>query len=323
MTDELVQLDRRVSEVISSAWSDNTLAVRNSQWKRYFLFCHDFGLLSLPASVSTVARFLVHLGQDVRFGTVNNYMSAIIALHRFYGYEIDFRSYYLIRLVLKGLKNLDVEGTRAKIPFTLSQLHSMYVLHVITDFDDICWLAVIICVRTLLRKSNVLPSSVNDPHVITRSDVCFYPGLVVFTIRSSKTKHKGDEPLKIPVKQVSNEKFCVYTRLKSHFERFPGSPEGPLILKPSKNGLQHLMYTDVLRFLKSGAERIGLDPSRVGLHSLRRTGAMHLYNIGIPLNDIRLIGDWRSLAVLVYLSAPFTRLLQVEDMSVAALNNVY
>lgn len=177
VTDELALLDRRVADVISSAWSDNTLADRNSQWKRYFHFCHDFGLTELPATVSTVARFLVHLGQDVRYSTVNNYVSAVIGLHRFYGYEIDFRSYYVIKLVLKGLKCLDVEGSRAKIPFTLLQLNLIYVLHVTTEFDQMCWLSVIICVRTPLRKSNVLPSSSHYLHIIRRSDVEIYPGL--------------------------------------------------------------------------------------------------------------------------------------------------
>lgn len=73
-----------------------------------------------------VARFLVSIGQDVRYTTVNNYTSAINTLHRFYGYELDFRSYYIIKLVLKGLKTKDVEGSVAKVPFIEQQLDVMY-----------------------------------------------------------------------------------------------------------------------------------------------------------------------------------------------------
>lgn len=93
-------------------------------------------------------------------------------------------------------------------------------------------------------------------------------------------------------------------------------------MKPCGSGLSPLMYRDILQFLKIGANNLNMDPTRVGLHSLRRTGAMHLYSIGIPLNDIRLIGDWKSMAVLVYLSAPFQRLVQVEDLSAAALDKL-
>lgn len=124
--EELVLLDQKVAEAISSAWASSMLLVRNSQWKRYFQFCHEFGLLALPADASTVACFLVHIGQSVRFSTVNNYTSAVIALHRFYGFEIDFRSFFIIKMVLKGLKVRDDEGSMARVPFSMQQLGLIY-----------------------------------------------------------------------------------------------------------------------------------------------------------------------------------------------------
>lgn len=141
VTGELELLDKQVAEV----WASSTLAVRNSQWKRYLLFCHNYGLLPLPAELSTVARFLVSIGQDVRYSTVNNYTSAVISLHKFYGYEIDFRAYYIIKLVLKGLKTRDIDGNKAKIPFTVQQLDLMYDRTVKNEHDKLCWLGVIIC----------------------------------------------------------------------------------------------------------------------------------------------------------------------------------
>lgn len=320
--EELEELDHMVVEVITSAWASSTLSVRNSQWKRFLRFAHTYGLVPLPAEVSTVARFLVSIGQEVRYSTVNNYTSAIISLHKFYGYETDFRSYYLIKLVLKGLKMIDTEGNKARLPFTVTQLDVLYDRTVNSYHEELCWLAVIICTRTLLRKCNILPSKLDDPHIIKRRDVEILPDILIITIYSSKTRHAGDEPLKIPIKKLINRKFCVYTRLLEHFALTGMLPESPLIMKPSGKGISPLMYSDVLQFLKKGAKNFGMDPSRIGLHSLCRTGAMHLYSIGIPLNDIRLIGDWKSLAFLVYLSAPFQRLVQVEDMSSAAFNNL-
>lgn len=157
-----------VGEVITSAWASSTLAVRNSQWKRFLQFAHKYGLVPLPAEVSTVARFLVSLGQEVRYSTVNNYTSAIISLHKFYGFETDFRAYYLIKLVLKGLKMIDVEGNKARLPFTVNQLDVMYDRSVSSHYDELCWLSVIICMRTLLRKCNILPSKHDDPHILKR-----------------------------------------------------------------------------------------------------------------------------------------------------------
>lgn len=299
-------LDNQVAEVIASAWASSTLAVRNSQWKRFIQFCHTFGLIPLPAELSTMARFLVHIGQDVRYTTVNNYTSAINSLHKFYGFDTDFRDYYIIKLVLKGLKTRDQEGFKAKVPFTVDQLDTMYIRSVRTDFDELCWLSVILCMRTLLRKCNVLPSKADDPHILKRRDVQIMPGLLIFTILSSKTRHAGDDPLRIPIREIANKRFCVYTRLLRPFSQTDSvTADSPLIVKLYRGKLVPLMYYDVLQFLKRGAQSINIDPTRVGLHSLRRTGAMHLYSIGIPLNDIRLIGDWKSLAVLLYLSTSF------------------
>lgn len=262
----------------------------------------------------------MHIGQSVRFSTVNNYTSAINSLHRFYGYEIDFRSYFVIKMVLKGLKVHDEEGTMARVPFTMDQLGSMYDLLVKTPYDELCWLSVLLCVRTLLRKSNVLPDKLKDPHVMKRDDVQFSGDFVIFTVHSTKTRRKGDEALRIPVKRIANYKFCLYTRLYHHFQSVPSTGQEPVILKSTHYGPKPLMYRETLEFLKAGAERLGIDHRRVGLHSLRRSGAMHLYSLGVTLNDIRLVGDWRSLAVLIYLSAPLPRMVQIEELSASALN---
>lgn len=135
--------------MISSAWADSTLAVRNSQWKRYFQFCHEFGLMPLPADVSTIARFLVHIGQSMRYVTINNYTSALNSLHKFYGFNVDFRIYYLIKLVLQGLKSMDDGPSLSRVPFTIQQLDLMYSKLNHTDYDEICWLAIIICVSVI------------------------------------------------------------------------------------------------------------------------------------------------------------------------------
>lgn len=206
-------LDNQIAEVIAAAWASSTLAVRNSQWKRFLQFCQNFGLLPLPAHVSTIARFFVHIGQDVRFSTVNNYTSAINCLHKFYGFEVDFREYYIIRLVLKGLKTRDIEGFKAKVPFKVEQLDMMYNRTVQSNLDELCWLSVIICMRTLLRKCNVLPSKMADTHVIKRRDVQILSGMVIFTIYTSKTRHVGDELLRIPIKEITNRLFPYFTQM--------------------------------------------------------------------------------------------------------------
>lgn len=83
------------------------------------------------------------------------------------------------------------------------------------------------------------------------------------------------------------------------------------------------MYRDVLQFIKRAVLLIGLDPQNIGLHSLRRSGASFLHSIGVPLEDIRMAGDWRSMAVLLYLVNPFSRKLELESVAASALDKIY
>ena len=66
----------------------------------------------------------------------------------------------------------------------------------------------------------------------------------------------------------------------------------------------HLVVVLVLEHIKLCAACVGIDPSEVRCHSLRRTGAAHLHCIKVPLEDIMSIGDWKSMAVLDYLVTP-------------------
>ena len=52
---------------------------------------------------------------------------------------------------------------------------------------------------------------------------------------------------------------------------------------------------------------IGLDETHFSLHSLRRGGANHALSAGICGEDIRLMGDWASLAYLEYIDLTMER----------------
>lgn len=100
----LHQLDQEITETLSAAWSKNTKATRSSQWKIYMQFCLDNGLLPFPASLCTVARFLIFKARTSKYGTVNNYLSAIINLHKYHGHNVDFRGCYFMKLLMEGLR---------------------------------------------------------------------------------------------------------------------------------------------------------------------------------------------------------------------------
>lgn len=313
---KLQALDDRVSELVGSAWASRTLTTRNSQWKRFIEFCQENGLSPLPATVSTVLRFVADLSLSCKFNTINNYISAVNRLHKFYGYDTDFRTYFAMQLCIAGLKKKLGTATEQKIPLSVHQLSDMYACLDLSIIENrVMWCGIIFSFRTLLRKSNFLPDPDNlDGHMICRGDIKFTSYGCIVSVKSTKTLRFRERVLEIPLYFVRNRIFDVVTQLQWLFWAIPADPSQPIFLVPGKSGVKQVTYSKMLSFLKYCVSLIGLSPEDVGLHSLRRSGVTYMYSLGIPIEDIRKMGDWRSLAVLLYIASPLERKLSVEEV---------
>lgn len=117
----------------------------------------------MPADTITVARFLVNLGLTCTFTTRNNYLSAIIALHKFFGHVSNFRDSFILQLVLKGLARTLGKEVSQKVGLSPQQLLK---IHARLDFSELNvvtkWAAIILSFRSLLRKANIVPSTYKD-----------------------------------------------------------------------------------------------------------------------------------------------------------------
>ena len=162
-----------MSATVGLAWSDNTLKSRNSQWKKYFEFCISMGLAALPADVSTTARFLVYLSRTCKFSTINNYLSAVNVLHKYHGHDIDFRKFYLIQLIVRGLKRQLGTNVVQSRPFSKDELLCMYNnMDHSSSPDLVMWTAVTFLFRTLLRKSNYIPDTLCANSFLSHMLIC-------------------------------------------------------------------------------------------------------------------------------------------------------
>lgn len=117
---DLHQLDDRVSEILSCAWASSTLSYRNSQWKKFIKFCSDRSLVAIPSELTTIVRFMAYLESlGYAFVTINNYLSGIIVLHKFYGVFPGFRDSFLVQTMLAGLKRRLGTRSTPKIPLSV------------------------------------------------------------------------------------------------------------------------------------------------------------------------------------------------------------
>ena len=155
------------------------------------------------------------------------------------------------------------------------------------------WCLFTVSFRCLLRKGHVTAS----PHTIQVSDITFTSYGMDLTVRSSKTIQFNERQVLVPIVE-SRGPLCPvkwirrYTRIHR--------PTAALLCKPgTQKPPTYLWY---LNRLRSACKSAGLS-GKYGTHSLRRGCATFLSRIGLPLHDIRIYGDWKSLSVLLYLSA--------------------
>ena len=318
---DVSKLDEEVSSAVAAAWSTNTLSTRNSQWRKYLKFCSDIGQKPLPADIQTVVRFLVFLARACKFSTVNNYLSAIIALHKFYGYDVTFRDSFLVKLVMRGLKSQLGDQKVQMQPMSVTQMHEMHQRTVHSVLDVTLWAILMLSFRSLLRKSNIVPETcANMRHVVRRKDLLFSTWAVTVLVRSTKTLQTQEYVLEIPINFVKDKVFCAASLIQDHIAMAPGPEDGPIFLKQVNGRWVPILYKEVLAFIKRGVVNIGLPTNEYGTHSFRRAGAGFLHGIGVPLEDIMSMGDWRSLAVLDYLITPTSRKRDIQERVALSLS---
>lgn len=309
----LHQLDEGIGRAITSAWSKNTRATRNSQWKSYLTFCAEHKLKGLPATDLTVARFLLFKAKTVKYVTVNNYLSAVISLHRYYGFEAKFRESYFINMVLEGLKSMLGMQVSQKMSLSCDQLIMMHN-HVKIGWskERVMWYSLVTAFRTLLRKSNLIPEKIDeeDSHVVLRRDVEKTDFGFCVNVYSSKTLKHKKRILRVPLVECTGSPLCAVNAIRSCLSREKASSYSPIFVF----GGRPILYSEVLEYLKKLVALIGLNPQEAGLHSMRRSGALFLQSLGVPLEEIMYMGDWASMSVLDYLITTYDRKVSIENM---------
>ena len=301
------------------AFAPSTMKTRRSQWKRYHEFCDSLGLKALPVTPQTVCRFLVTIGDNLCYSTLNNYVSSLNSLGKFFDGSFDLRQDCGVALLLRGFKRLKGDVSHPKDPLLPEHLRKIYE---VVDFSDVTqltiWLIVLLAFRTLLRKSHFLSSSSEDQeHLLRVKDITFETWGCRVLVNSSKTIQFGQRSLTLPVSWCAPP-LCAASLLKTYLERFP-KPDSEFLFTLPKAGLPYpVSYNLALDWLKSWCDKANIDID-VGFHSLRCGAATYMHKLKIELVSIQIAGDWKSLCVLKYLTVDFAQKQEVERVVSSSL----
>ena len=266
-----------------------------------------------------VCRFLVSIGDSLSYTTLNNYVSALNTLGKFFATDFDLRQDFGITLLLRGFKRLKGDLSNPKDPLSPADLR---LIHAQVDWSNpkqrLIWIIILLAFRTLLRKSHFVSSSADDQeHLLRVKDISFEEWGCKLSIQSSKTIQFGERSFDIPV-SFCEPPLCVASLLKVLLANSSKNPSDLLFTWPFSSGVTPFNYNVALDQLKSWVSAAGLAKD-VGFHSLRRGSASYMHSLDIELVSIQKAGDWNSLCVLNYLTVDFSQKRKVESLVASSL----
>lgn len=151
----------------------------------------------------------------------------------------------------------------------------------------------------MLRQCHIFYTSNANHHVIRRRDIVMKGRHIDVIVRSSKTTAK-DNVLVIPVYAAPEMMSCPVRALQAAMEMVPAPQDAPVFLNPeTKAMITASRATDVLRAALAAVGFRGA--SLASFHSLRRTGVQACTQAGVPIDQVKVHGMWKSDAVKAYL----------------------
>lgn len=225
-------------------------------------------------------------------------------MHLEHGYANPIEKAFRLQSVFLGLRRSMGDQPVRKHPITPAMLLQLHKCLDMSSIEDTAiWAAATVAFYAMLRRANVC---VTHPHVfnserhLTRGDISLFTDRAVVTIRHSKTIQFKERSLVLPLARLPGSPLCPVSAIEAHFHLTPhlvdNSPAFITAL-PAVALLDKVFITAVKRSLK----QFGHDSKNISGHSFRRGGATFAFISGVPIDRIRMIGDWQSNAYIKYI----------------------
>lgn len=239
----------------------------------------------------------------VKPDTAKNYLKALRSYHIEKGYNITVFSDPRIDLLIRGGKRFYGEGDKKlRLPLTHDILLRV-IRETRDDFNGINVRSALCVAFAAFLRSGEFTWDTWDPttsprFALARKHVTFNAdGSVTLLLPASKTdpSRKG---ISIQLAATPTSFLCPVTALKILFQQCPALPNQPLFTRLSGPFNQRYIVAQVHELLL----RAGLQTAGFSGHSIRKGAAVSAWQNGISKDEIKLMGRWKSDAVLVYIN---------------------
>ncbi len=253
-------LDNLAKAYIQQSLSFSTRKLYASDFRTFSQWCSSLGLIALPATPNTLARFLAAQAvQGIKPSTLIRRLAAIRTAHETQGHP-NPTQHKGIKAVLKGIKREKGAAQGKKAPATAERVERMIAgcSETITGLRDKALL--LLGFAGAFRRSELVALTIND---IERTS----EGIKI-TIRKSKTDQEGKGQV---IAIINGTRFRVVDTLYAWLNA-ANIKEGHLFRPIKKGGqIQPRGLTDrsVANIVKHYANKAGLTAEDFSGHSLR------------------------------------------------------
>ena len=143
--------------------------------------------------------------------------------------------------------------------------------------------------------------------LILLAEFSFYPWEALVHVRWSKTIQFRERTIHLPLPRIPHSVLCPVTAILHAFSFTQlGAPSSQAFawLHQHDLRLMPITYKSFLAKLRIIMSSLGYTEKSYATHSFHRGGASFAFQEGIPLELIKLLGDWKSNAVLLYITVP-------------------
>ena len=251
-------------------------------------------IVPVPASEQTIAQYAAYLARRLKPSSVKQYLNIIRILHLECGHPHPFKDSWYVKTTLTGIEKAKGCVVHRKTPVTPDILLLIKRgLNLSCVEDCVFWAACLVLFFGLLRKSNLFQDNgdFDASKQLTRD--CFLEteqSTVTVHVKWSKTLQCREKILTISLPLLPDHPLCPVTAVVAMFRSL-----GPAPPKSQAFPMKGSRFNKRLRALTADAA------GDFSSHSFRRGGATWALSCGVPGEIVKLLGDWKSAAYLVYL----------------------
>jgi site-specific recombinase XerD len=258
---ELARLGDRMRDFVVASKAPNTIRSYTGDWRAFTAWCDEHGLDPLPAAPQTVAAYITDRAGHDAVATLQGRITSISVAHKSRGHDSPTAT-ELVRSTMRGIRRTFGVAPAKKSPLRASDIRSLVGT---LDLDSLIGVRdralLVVGFAGAFRRSELVALDVDD--AVENGD-----GLIV-QIRRSKVDQEGQgASLGLPF--GSDPSTCPVRTLRAWLD-VAAIDAGPIFRCVDRWGNVggRLSGRAVATVVQRTAAAAGLDPARVGGHSLR------------------------------------------------------